>query len=155
LASKGLVEHRQQKGYFVAAPGESPVEPAAAPADPMQDAYLALAEDRLEGRVPDVVSVNFLRERYNLSQGQVQSLVTRVMKEGWLERRAGYGLEFTAMLNSADALLQTYRFRMALEPAALLEPTYQLDREEARECRRVEEFMLAGGVESMSMEELS
>lgn len=154
LASKGLVQHRQQKGYFVAIPSETPVEPAAAPADPVHDAYLTLAEDRLEGRVPDVVSINFLRERYCLSLGQVQSLVTQVVKEGWLERRAGYGVAFTTMLNSADALLQTYRFRMAMEPAALLEPGYELDREEAQVCRRTEEFMLGGGIESMPIEEL-
>jgi DNA-binding GntR family transcriptional regulator len=58
------------------------------------------------------------------------------------------------MLDSADGLLQTYRFRMALEPAALLEPRYALDREAARECRAVEERMLAGGVERMTTEEL-
>lgn len=57
------------------------------------------------------------------------------------------------MLDSADALLRTYRFRMAIEPAALLEPGYELDRVAVRECRRIEEQMLASGVERMSMEE--
>lgn len=154
LAARGLVRHWAQKGYFVAHCSESSLDALTTPDDPIHVAYLALAEDRLDGDVPDIVSVNFLRERYGLSQGQVQSLVTQVIKEGWLERRAGYGLQFTAMLNSADGLLQTYRFRMALEPAALLEPGYELDRERAQECRRIEEFMLSGGVESMSMEEL-
>lgn len=154
LASLGLLRHEARRGYFVAMVGEGSPPPASVPKDPIHDAYLAMAEDRLEGRIPEVVSANFLRDRYGLTLGQVQVLVTRVVREGWLERRAGYGLRFTAMLDSADALLQTYRFRMAMEPAALLEPGYELDRKEAEECRRVEEFMLAGGVESMSMEEL-
>ena len=154
LASRGFLLHHARRGYFVAPPGEAPTGIAPVPDDPVERAYLALAEDRLEGRLPEVVSANLLRERYGLTLGQVQSLVTRVVKEGWLERRAGYGLRFTAMLDSTDALLQTYRFRMAIEPAALLEPGYELDREEARECRRTEEFMLAGGIESMSIEEL-
>jgi DNA-binding GntR family transcriptional regulator len=154
LASGGFLRHHPQRGYFVVPSGEASAQIAPVPDDPVEAAYLALAEDRLEGRVPEVVSANFLRDRYGLTLGQVQSLVTRVVKEGWLERRAGYGLRFTAMLDSTDALLQTYRFRMAMEPAALLEPGYELDREEARECRRIEEFMLAGGVEGMSIEEL-
>jgi DNA-binding GntR family transcriptional regulator len=154
LAAKGLLRHRAQRGYFVAPAGAASPPFPPSPQDPVHDAYLALAEDRLEGRVPEVVSANLLRDRYGLTLGQVQSLVTRVAGEGWLERRPGYGLRFTAMLTSPDALLQTYRFRLAMEPAALIEPGYELDREEARECRRVEEFMLSGGVESMSMEEL-
>jgi len=154
LASRRIVRHEAQKGYFVAPQGGEPIPPAPVPEDPVHRAYLTLAEDRLEGRVPEVISVSFLRDRYGLSPGQVQGLVTQVVREGWLERRPGYGLRFTAMLGSADALLQTYRFRMALEPAALLEPGYELDRAAAAECRRVEEFMLAGGIESMAIEEL-
>lgn len=153
LAAKGLLQHHAQRGYFVAL-AEATSPPALVPEDPVHDAYLAVAEDRLEGRIPEVLSANFLRERYGLTLGQVQALVTRVVKEGWIEQRAGYGLRFTAMLNSAEGLLQTYRFRMAMEPAALLEPGFELDRDLARECRQTEEFMLAGGVESMSIEEL-
>jgi DNA-binding GntR family transcriptional regulator len=154
LAARGVLRHEARKGYFVAPPGEGEVPSAPAPEDPVHRAYLALAEDRLEGRLPEVVPMGILRDRYGLSAGQAQALVTRVVKEGWLERRPGYGLRFTAMLASADALLQTYRFRMALEPAALLEPGYALDRAAVAKCRRVEEAMLAGGIESMAMEEL-
>ena len=43
---------------------------------------------------------------------------------------------------------QTYRLRLALEPAALLEPTYRLDREAAARLRSAEERLLAGGIET-------
>lgn len=154
LATMGLVRHEARKGCFVAPAPDASASPARVPEDPVHNAYLALADDRLEGRLPEIVSTSFLRDRYALTLGQVQALVTRVVKEGWLEQRAGYGLRFTAMLDSAEGLLQTYRFRMAMEPAALLEPNYELDRAAARECRRVEEDMLAGGVETLSMEQL-
>jgi DNA-binding GntR family transcriptional regulator len=120
----------------------------------VETAYFALAEERLESRIPDVVSTTVLKERYGLSSAEVQALCTRIVKEGWLERRAGYGFQFTAMLNTTDALVQTYRFRMALEPAALLEPGYQLDRAWSAKARLVEERILAGGVDSLSIEEL-
>ena len=53
-------------------------------------------------------------------------MLTRISQEGWAERRPGYGWEFSEMLVTPEALLQTYRVRMALEPAALLEPGYRL-----------------------------
>lgn len=152
LAAEGLLQHAPQRGYFVDGAGPAPA--IAPPADPVHTAYLALAEDHLEDRLPEVVSAAFLRDRFGLTPAQVQALIARVTGEGWLERRAGYGLQFTAMLKSTDALVQTYRFRMAMEPAALLEPGYRLDRDEARDCRRIEQFMLAGGVESMTIEQL-
>src|SRR5256885_8984978 len=50
---------------------------------------------------------------------------SRISQEGWIERKPGYGWTFAAMLTTPDSLLQSYRLRMALEPAALLEPGYR------------------------------
>jgi DNA-binding GntR family transcriptional regulator len=154
LTARGVLRHEDRRGYFVQADPGSVAPGRIAPLDPVQLGYRALAEDRLDGRLPKVVSLALLRDRYRLSQAQVQTLVSRVMREGWMEQRAGYGLQFTEMLTSADALMQTYRFRMSVEPAALLEPGYRLDAGEAAACRKVEEHLLAGGVVSLSMEEL-
>jgi DNA-binding GntR family transcriptional regulator len=153
LASRGLVGHQPQRGYFVEPPSENSTKLTGPPSDPIREAYLALADDRLKRRIPEVVSVNLLRDRYRLTLGQVQSLVTRIVKEGWLERRAGYGLQFTTMLDSTDALLQTYRFRISMEPAALMEPGYGLDKEGTQRCRRTEEILLASGTGDMSVED--
>jgi DNA-binding GntR family transcriptional regulator len=154
LAAEGTLTHEANRGYFVAEKLPEAVVPAARVKTAVEAAYFALAEDRLEGRVPDVVTAAFLKERYRLSSAEINALCTRIVKEGWLESRAGYGYQFTAMLNSAEALAQTYRFRMSIEPAAVLEPGYRLDAREAEECRKIEEHIIAGGVESMSIEEL-
>ncbi len=154
LVETGALRHEPNKGYFVNAVAPDRALPLPAAQDELERAYLQLAEDRLEGRVPDTISAATIRSRYGLTQAGVQALVTRIIKEGWLEQRAGYGLSFTAMLNNADALVQTYRVRMALEPAALMEPGYHLDPKAAAHCRRVEEAMLAGGIATMSHEEL-
>ena len=42
---------------------------------------------------------------------------------------------FSPMLMTPESLEQTYRVRLALEPAALLEPTYRLDPDVAARCR--------------------
>ena len=81
--------------------------------------YFRLADDRLQGRLPEQVSETYLRERYDLTRVQLTTLLGRICQEGWAERRPGYGWVFSEMLTTPEALLQTYRLRMALEPAAM------------------------------------
>jgi DNA-binding GntR family transcriptional regulator len=154
LVDQGFARKEANRGVFVINVNGLELEPARVEPDPVETCYLKLAEDRLGGRLPDTVSANLIRDSYGLTHSQVQTLLTRIVKEGWLEPRAGYGFAFTEMLDSADALVQTYRMRMALEPNALLEPSYQLDPADLQELRETEERMLAGDIETMSTEEL-
>lgn len=155
LADRGLAVHKKNQGYFVSDKVSAQPARTPAPLDQIAKAYQDLAEDRLSGAIPQHISKSLLRERYGLSGAQLNGLVTRIVSEGWAEQRPGYGVAFSPMLTTPEALLQSYRVRMALEPAALLEPSYRLDPEAARECRRTEEFMLhEGGIETMSLEEL-
>lgn len=154
LVDQGFARKEARRGVFVNDVRGLELLPANIQPDPVEKTYLQLAEDRLEGRLPDIVSANLIRDKYGLTQAQVQTLLTRIVKEGWLERRAGYGFAFTEMLDSADALVQTYRMRMALEPNALLEPGYHLELEVLHELRATEQRLLSGGIETMSAEEL-
>lgn len=154
LVDEGFARKEAHRGVFVNDISDLALSPEKPGVDPVEKAYFQLAEDRLEGRLPDIVSASLVRDSYGLTQAQVQSLLTRIVKEGWLERRAGYGFAFTEMLDSADALVQTYRMRMALEPNALLDPGYHLELEDLRALRAVEEHLLSGGIETMSAEEL-
>lgn len=154
LVDQGLARKEKHRGVFVNDVPPDDVAPAPIEIDLVEKTYFRLAEDRLEGRLPDIVSASLIRETYGLTQAQVTNLLTRIVKEGWLEPRSGYGYAFTEMLTSPDALVQTYRMRMALEPNALLEPGYHLDRSELQRLREVEEYLLDGGIETMSTEEL-
>ena len=80
------------------------------------------------------MSESLLRERYSLTRVQLTTLLTRISQEGWVERRPGYGWEFSEMLVTPEALLQTYRVRMALEPGYHLEST-AIERLRAAELR--------------------
>jgi DNA-binding GntR family transcriptional regulator len=154
LVEQGFARKEPYRGVFVNDVRHLELAPALIELDSVERTYFRLAEDRLEGRLPDTISATLLRETYELTQAQVQTLLTRIVKEGWLEPRTGYGYTFTEMLTSPDALVQTYRMRMALEPRALLEPGYNLPLDELHRLRAVEEHLLAGGIESMSTEEL-
>ena len=134
--------------------GTSADELGIAREDDLTRIYFQLADDRLQGRLPEQVSETYLRERYDLTRVQLTMLLGRICQEGWAERRPGYGWEFSEVLTTPEALLQTYRLRMALEPAALTEPGYRLDREAARRCRAAELRLLAGGIETDSPDAL-
>ena len=104
--------------------------------------------------MPEAVTESLLRQRYGLTASQLNAVLDRIGAEGWIERRPGYGWEFSAMMRTPDALLQSYRLRLALEPAALLEPGYRLDPAVLARCRQAEMHLLDGGIETDSADQL-
>lgn len=58
------------------------------------------------------------------------------------------------MLTTPDSLLQSYRLRLALEPAALLEPGYCLDPAVLARCRAAEIHLLEGGIETDTADQI-
>ena len=134
LTDKGVVTHEPRRGYFVAEPGaHGTATDETATADPLSDIYFRIGEDRLSGKLPQSVSEKLMRERYDLSQANLKSLLNRMLSEGWIERRQGYGWRFHDMLTTPDALVQTYRMRAALErsPVRLSTMGRGLDEDEA------------------------
>lgn len=156
LAGKGVVEHRPNRGYFLAAGGLPATE--ALGLEPMQDrasdTYFRIAEDHLQGRLPAQATESFLRETYGLTRAELSDVLRRMAEEGWAARRTGYGWSFLPMLTTPESLEQTYRLRLALEPAALLEPGYHLGAEAIAVCRAAEERLLAGAIDTDSPDAL-
>jgi DNA-binding GntR family transcriptional regulator len=155
LALKGVVTHERNRGYFVsdAAPA-SPEALGLFAKDDASETYFRIAEDHLQGRLPDPASEAYLKDLYGLTKAQLNAILNRIAQEGWVERRPGYGWSFSPMLTTPESLEQTYRVRLAVEPAALLEPTYRLDPETAARCRAAEERLLAGAIETDSADAL-
>ncbi len=159
LEEKGVVRRERNRGYFLAkATADIPVallgELRQSEDDTIAAIYFRIAEDRLQGLLPDTFSEAFLRTRYRLTPGQLNAILSRIALEGWAERKPGYGWSFSSMLTTPDSLLKSYRLRLALEPAALLEPGYRLDRQVLARCRAAEQHLLDGGIETDSADQL-
>jgi DNA-binding GntR family transcriptional regulator len=156
LAERGLLTADPGRGFTVAENGPEHVEGCReeGSGDDLSTAYFRIAEDRLNGVLPDRVSEQAMRERYGLARGQLAQLLSRISAEGWAERRPGYGWNFSAVLTTPASLEQSYRLRIAIEPASLLEPGYHLEMDVLARCRAVEERMLDGGIETMSADAL-
>jgi DNA-binding GntR family transcriptional regulator len=155
LATKGVLTHERNRGYFVSdAQLASPEALGLPERDDLADVYFRIADDHLHGRLPDPASEASLRELYGLTKAQLSGVLNRIALEGWAERRPGYGWSFSPMLTTPESLEQTYRVRLAVEPAALLEPTYRLDPEVAERCRAAELRLLSGAIETDSADAL-
>lgn len=143
LAEEGIVGVHESGGYVVLAPRKArPRAPSASSGE--DDIYYRIAADRLEGRIPDRITENELLRRYEITRPQLISLLRRISGEGWIERLPGHGWAFSPMLTSNDTYEDSYRFRLLIEPAAILEPRFELDRASLEDCR-VQQQRLADG----------
>lgn len=159
LEQHGIVARKPNRGYFLqqdfdALPG-APAELAAPSVDDIvTQSYFKLADELLRGELPMQCSEAQLRVRYALTHAQTQALLARISQEGWAQRRPGYGWEFSSMMTTPDSLLQSYRLRLALEPAALLEPSFRIEKSVIERCRAAEKHLLDGGIATDTADQL-
>lgn len=159
LHEKGLLTRERNRGYFVAKPLTAPLSEIVnglglPETDIVTRVYFQIADDLLKQVLPQEFSEQLIRNRYGLTSAQLNAVLGRIAQEGWAERKPGYGWVFSTMLSTPDSLLKSYRLRLALEPAALLEPGYHLDRKVLEECRATELHFLNGGIATASPDEL-
>ncbi|MFM0740198.1 GntR family transcriptional regulator [Paraburkholderia xenovorans] len=159
LHEKGVLTREKNRGFFVAKPvleslSDVVDELGLGETDVITRVYFQIADDLLKGELPNEFSEQLIRHRYGLTSAQLTAVLGRIAKEGWAERKPGYGWAFSPMLTTPDSLLQSYRLRLALEPAALLEPGYRLDPKILERCRAVELHLLAGGIETDTADQL-
>jgi DNA-binding GntR family transcriptional regulator len=159
LEQHGVVARKPNRGYFLLrdfdVAGEAPPDLAPPSADDIvTQTYFALADELLRGELPMQCSEALLRTRYALTNAQTQALLGRISQEGWAQRRPGYGWEFSSMMTTPDSLLQSYRLRLALEPAALREPGFRIEKPVLARCRAAEMHLLDGGIATDTADQL-
>lgn len=157
LATRGVVEQQPNRGYFARKNDEGQSRGATNSAGISLDApavYYDFAEDWLNDQIPSEVTEQFLATRYGLSRKQLATILTRAANEGWIERKAGYGWRLLPVAKGPEALQQIYRFRMIIEPAALLEPTFLLDRPVAEDLRVTLQDLLDGCINEWPVDRL-
>jgi DNA-binding GntR family transcriptional regulator len=159
LHEKGMLTREKNRGYFLAREIHEPLAQVVdklglTESDVVTTVYFRIAEDRLKGILPEEFSEQLIRTTYGLTAAQLNSVLGRIANEGWAERKPGYGWIFSNMLTTPDSLMQSYRLRLALEPAALLEPGYQLQPQVLEMCRAAEKHLLNGGIETDTADQL-
>jgi DNA-binding GntR family transcriptional regulator len=112
--------------------------------------YFDMAADRLAGKLPDRFTENQMMRHYGVSRSRLVKLLLRMHHEGWLDRLPGHGWAFQPTLSSPEVYEQSFRFRLLIEPVALLEPGYSLSSDTVRQLREKQQAMLDGGILSYS-----
>lgn len=118
------------------------------------ESYSAIVEDRLAGRLPDRVTESELMRLYRVPRGRLVKVLNRIAQEGWIERLPGHGWEFRPTLSSPESYDMGYRFRAAIESAAVLEPTFRIDPAAFKTARERQQALLDGELLRLSRSQL-
>ncbi len=146
LAKGGAVRPSGRGGFVAAMLGGKPPKLAIGNGETKTDQiYAQLVEDRLNDALPDRVSESELIRRYDLTRSQLSVLLRRAANEGWMERLPGNGWALLPVLTSLESYRDSYRFRLTIEPAAILEPGFVLNAEALRH-RLAQQKSLAAGL---------
>lgn len=151
LVERGILDLLPNRGYFVAVDLPKGALAQADVADETVE-YQRLAEDWIRDRIPEEMTELALRERYGWTKARTLDLLARALREGWAERKEGYGWRFLPVAKTPEAFDQIYRLRLALEPAALLEPTFRVDRVRLEELAIVQRRLLDTAPDSLPNE---
>jgi DNA-binding GntR family transcriptional regulator len=150
LEEMSVLEKRPNRGYFLLRDADALEHQHLQAGESEDRVYFDIAADRLSGALPERFTENQLMRRYDVSRSRLVKYLLRMQHEGWLERLPGHGWEFQPTLNSPEVYEQSFRFRLLIEPVALLEPGYNLSLDAITQLRSQQKAMLDGGIFSYS-----
>jgi len=125
LASTGILLAGGRAGYTVR---KIPDANAAAPplAALAEGPYSRMLRDIVLNALPRLVSESELMRRYRAGRGEMSKAMRRLVREGLAEPLAGHGWSFIEF--GREQLERSYHLRLVLEPAAMLDAAYSVDR---------------------------
>jgi len=144
LLEQGIIEWRKGEGrrerrlvlrQLVEARLEEPPED-------VEPLYWRIAADRLNGALPDLVGEADLSRRYGVTRGVVHRALVQILSEGWIDRAPAGGWRFLSLIDGPASYDESYRFRRAVESAALLDPSFNLPPRIAARLRREQQGLL-------------
>ncbi len=143
LADQGLLKAASNQGFFLCRSTDNLDAglQRLAPSDQerLQDAIL---RDRLARRLGEEITVGQIMRRYAAKRPTVTAVLNAMAKDRLVERAPGQKWLFAPTLGSPEAYEESYRFRLLIEPAALLEPEFEIaPRRFARHRRELEQLV--------------
>lgn len=108
------------------------------------DLYRLIIDDHLNQTLPGQINESDLLRRYQCSKSILRRCLQRLTEEGIIQRKHGHGWVMMPTLASAEQRLESYRFSMLPEPAALMEPGFCVVPEQLRQCRDNQLALLNG-----------
>ena len=137
LADQGCVESRANRGFILLEPVTevSSIDTLDPQDEEDQQLFIAIAKARNTGKLPVEVAQQEIVRLFDTKLPIVLRVLRQMSELGLVERKPGNGWSFMASIDSTRTRSESYAFRRAIEPAVLLQPNFQLDREWAKESR--------------------
>ena len=156
LAERGVFEQRPNRGFFVKLDGPSLRKLGLEmPTTDEENLLGAIARDWFAGRAPQSFSEAEFCRRYGLGRSVATRVLFKLSEDGIISRNRGHGWRFESSLHTRATRDESYAFRIVIEPAAILSPSFELDRGMAELCRRHHEIALGPAPEDTPLSTLS
>ncbi len=97
--------------------------------------YLRILLDLFFGELDCPISEKELQVRYDANRGEIQNVLRLLESDAIFHRSPGYKWQLDGVLNTLDRHTESYRCRLIFEPAGLLEPSWNLDRDRLESLR--------------------
>jgi DNA-binding GntR family transcriptional regulator len=151
LSNRGLLNVVPRRGYVLKrAVRDQDLEPYADFASEDDKLVHRMAADRFSGTLPDNVSETDLMRRYGVARGALARVLNGLVQDNVIERRSGHGWRFLPAVDASQVHEDSYRFRLLIEPACVLEPTFRLDKARAQRLRQTHVGLLSDGLENLN-----
>jgi len=151
LSARGLLNVVPRRGYILKrAVREQDLEPYADFAGEDDKLVQRMAADRCSGALPDQVSEADLMRRYGVARGALARVLNGMVQDNVIERRSGNGWRFLPALDATQLYEDSYRFRLLIEPACVLEPGFRIDQARAQRLRQTHVALLEDGLDRLS-----
>jgi DNA-binding GntR family transcriptional regulator len=155
LEQLAVIRSEPHQGYFLEAPpGSAVFDEIALPEAETDRIYRQIASERFANLIGDQVSVGDLVRRFEVSRAVIVRVLGRMQEDGLVEKTPGHGWVFGPSLNDEASYQESYRYRLLIEPAALLEDGFHLPARRIAKLRALHRSALDAGLESKSIAEL-
>ena len=155
LASEGLVEQRPNQGFFLSrAINQNDLQNTSNASDLVEKIYFRMAKERFAKVIKDQFTIAELVRRYDTSRATIQKVLARMQEDGLVEKTEGHSWVFRPALNDEKAYEDSYRYRLLVEPAAILEPGFHMSEAVLQSLIKQHEDLVAGAVYDLPMQDL-
>lgn len=143
LQAHGCVAAQHGQGYVLVNQDTLQARSERLPRSGVRSAYDTIRRDRALNKLPREVSETELFERYAYPRGTLRSALMQMVSEGIARKQRGHGWLFSETLDTRESLDQSLRYRMIVEPGALLQEGYACQEEEWQAQYAVHQKLLA------------
>lgn len=129
LHHNGIVQRQPNRGMVLVAVPPPPEAASPPPLSTLDQVLVDFTRLRHEALLGDHFTEAELLRRLPVERSALREALTRIEELGMIARKSGYGWSFTQAVRDSAAKTESYRFRLLIEPAAILEPAFKLDPE--------------------------